>query len=402
VNAGIISVGNELLMGFTLDSNSTWIARKLLDLGIKVDLKLTIADNEGEILEAFKTLSSRCDVILCTGGLGPTSDDVTKSAYCDFIQAGLELNEDYLEELKKKFEDRQLVMSDSNREQAMVPDKGETIPNSLGSALGLKYVDEENHIYVMPGVPSEMKRMMDETVLPELEQLPRDELHVTTIRLTGIMESALYDQVKDLLNDNIVKVAFLPGFLGVDVRLMSRDKDSLLELSGQFFDRLGNYVYAEDWETLEDAVGRLLIERGLTLATAESCTGGLLGNRITNVAGSSEYYLGGIVSYSDAAKMNLLGVSQETLKEFGAVSEETAQEMAAGARRVLQSDVGVSITGIAGPTGGTEDKPVGLVYIAVDVAGDVAVRKFVFSEDRRYNKELSAQAALNLVRMSMG
>jgi nicotinamide-nucleotide amidase len=402
VNAGIISVGNELLMGFTLDSNSTWIARKLLDLGIKVDLKLTIADNEGEILEAFKTLSSRCDVILCTGGLGPTSDDVTKSAYCDFIQAGLELNEDYLEELKKKFEDRQLVMSDSNREQAMVPDKGETIPNSLGSALGLKYVNEENHIYVMPGVPSEMKRMMDETVLPELEQLPRDELHVTTIRLTGIMESALYDQVKDLLNDNVVKVAFLPGFLGVDVRLMSRDKDSLLELSGQFFDRLGNYVYAEDWETLEDAVGRLLIERGLTLATAESCTGGLLGNRITNVAGSSEYYLGGIVSYSDAAKMNLLGVSQETLKEFGAVSEETAQEMAAGARRVLQSDVGVSITGIAGPTGGTEDKPVGLVYIAVDVAGDVAVRKFVFSEDRRYNKELSAQAALNLVRMSMG
>jgi len=389
-------------MGFTLDSNSTWIARKLLDLGIKVDLKLTIADNEGEILEAFKTLSSRCDVILCTGGLGPTSDDVTKSAYCDFIQAGLELNEDYLEELKKKFEDRQLVMSDSNREQAMVPDKGETIPNSLGSALGLKYVNEENHIYVMPGVPSEMKRMMEETVLPELEQLPRDELHVTTIRLTGIMESALYDQVKDLLNDNIVKVAFLPGFLGVDVRLMSRDKDSLLELSGQFFDRLGNYVYAEDWETLEDAVGRLLIERGLTLATAESCTGGLLGNRITNVAGSSEYYLGGIVSYSDAAKMNLLGVSQETLKEFGAVSEETAQEMAAGARRVLQSDVGVSITGIAGPTGGTEDKPVGLVYIAVDVAGDVAVRKFVFSEDRRYNKELSAQAALNLVRMSMG
>ena len=402
MNAGIISVGNELLMGFTLDSNSTWIARKLLDLGIKVDLKLTIADNEGEILEAFKTLSSRCDVILCTGGLGPTSDDVTKSAYCDFIQAGLELNEDYLEELKKKFEDRQLVMSDSNREQAMVPDKGETIPNSLGSALGLKYVNEENHIYVMPGVPSEMKRMMDETVLPELEQLPRDELHVTTIRLTGIMESALYDQVKDLLNDNIVKVAFLPGFLGVDVRLMSRDKDSLLELSGQFFDRLGNYVYAEDWETLEDAVGRLLIERGLTLATAESCTGGLLGNRITNVAGSSEYYLGGIVSYSDSAKMNLLGVSQETLKEFGAVSEETAQEMAAGARRVLQSDVGVSITGIAGPTGGTEDKPVGLVYIAVDVAGDVAVRKFVFSEDRRYNKELSAQAALNLVRMSMG
>ena len=402
MNAGIISVGNELLMGFTLDSNSTWIARKLLDLGIKVDLKLTIADNEGEILEAFKTLSSRCDVILCTGGLGPTSDDVTKSAYCDFIQAGLELNEDYLEELKKKFEDRQLVMSDSNREQAMVPDKGETIPNSLGSALGLKYVDEENHIYVMPGVPSEMKRMMDETVLPELEQLPRDELHVTTIRLTGIMESALYDQVKDLLNDNVVKVAFLPGFLGVDVRLMSRDKDSLLELSGQFFDRLGNYVYAEDWETLEDAVGRLLIERGLTLATAESCTGGLLGNRITNVAGSSEYYLGGIVSYSDAAKMNLLGVSQETLKEFGAVSEETAKEMAAGARRVLQSDVGVSITGIAGPTGGTEDKPVGLVYIAVDVAGDVAVRKFVFSEDRRYNKELSAQAALNLVRMSMG
>ncbi len=401
MNAGIISVGNELLSGFTLDSNSTWMARKLLDFGITVDLKLTIPDDEGEITAAFKVMFDRCDIILCTGGLGPTSDDVTKDAYCKFIGAELYLDEDYLTDLQKRFERRGLTMSDSNREQAMVPNKGETIPNSLGSALGLKYVDEEKRIYVMPGVPSEMKRMMEETVLPELEKLPREELHVTTIRLTGIMESALYDQVKDLVNDDVVKVAFLPGFLGVDVRLMSRDKESLLQLSGQFFDRIGNYVYAEDWETLEDAVGRLLIERGLTLATAESCTGGLLGSRITNVAGSSEYFLGGIVSYNDAAKMNLLGVSQKTLNQFGAVSEETAQEMAAGVRKVLQSDVGVSITGIAGPSGGTEDKPVGLVYIAVDVAGDVAARKFVFSQDRRYNKELSAQAALNMVRLSL-
>jgi nicotinamide-nucleotide amidase len=286
------------------------MARKLLDFGITVDLKLTIPDDEGEITAAFKVMFDRCDIILCTGGLGPTSDDVTKDAYCKFIGAELYLDEDYLTDLQKRFERRGLTMSDSNREQAMVPNKGETIPNSLGSALGLKYVDEEKRIYVMPGVPSEMKRMMEETVLPELEKLPREELHVTTIRLTGIMESALYDQVKDLVNDDVVKVAFLPGFLGVDVRLMSRDKESLLQLSGQFFDRIGNYVYAEDWETLEDAVGRLLIERGLTLATAESCTGGLLGSRITNVAGSSEYFLGGIVSYNDAAKMNLLGVSQ--------------------------------------------------------------------------------------------
>lgn len=266
----------------------------------------------------------------------------------------------------------------------------------------MKYMDRDSRIYVMPGVPSEMKRMMEETILPELEGLPREKLHVTTIRTTGIMESALYDQVKDLVSEDDVKVAFLPGFMGVDIRLMSYDKKALLGLSGSFFDRIGNYVYAEDWESLEEAVGRLLIERGVTLATAESCTGGLLGNRITNVAGSSEYFLGGVVSYSDAAKMNLLGVSQETLNEVGAVSEETAQEMASGARKVFQSDVGVGITGIAGPTGGTGEKPVGLVYIAVDVAGDVAVHEFVFSQDRRYNKELSAQAALNMVRLSLG
>ncbi len=401
MNAGIISVGNELLTGFTLDSNSTWMARKLMDIGIAVDIKLTVPDDEDEIVEAFKAISEKCDVILCTGGLGPTSDDVTKSAYCSFIGAEQKLDENYLNDLQQRFERRGYIMSESNRDQAMVPDNGETITNPLGSALGLKYVDGDSRIYVMPGVPSEMKRMMEETILPELEGLQREELHVTTIRTTGIIESALYDKVKDLVSEDDVKVAFLPGFMGVDIRLMSYDKEALLGLSGSFFDRIGNYVYAEDWESLEEAVGRLLIERGVTLATAESCTGGLLGNRITNVAGSSEYFLGGVVSYSDAAKMNLLGVSQETLNEVGAVSEETAQEMASGVRKVFQSDVGVGITGIAGPTGGTEEKPVGLVYIAVDVAGDVAVHEFVFSKDRRYNKELSAQAALNMVRLSL-
>ncbi|MFQ6608810.1 MAG: competence/damage-inducible protein A [Fidelibacterota bacterium] len=401
MNVGIISIGNELLNGFTLDSNSTWIARKLVDLGIPVNLKLTVHDDKSEIVEAFHIVSEKCEVILCTGGLGPTSDDVTKSAYCQFISAGLKLDETYLAELQKRFDRRGLSMSDANREQALVPDKGGVIPNPFGSALGLKYIDVERRIYLMPGVPSEMKRMMEETILPELENLPRQKFLVTALRTTGIMESALYDLVKDLLDDKKVSISFLPGFMGVDIRLSSPDQKAMNELSKNIFRRIKNYVYAEDWETMEDVVGRTLIERGMTLATAESCTGGLLGNRITNTPGSSEYYLGGVVSYSDTAKRNLLGVSQDTLSSVGAVSAETAQEMAVGVRQLFQSDIGVSITGIAGPGGGTPEKPVGLVFIAVDVSGDIEVRQFIFSEDRRYNKELSAQTALNLVRLSL-
>ncbi|MFQ6673856.1 MAG: nicotinamide-nucleotide amidohydrolase family protein, partial [Fidelibacterota bacterium] len=247
----------------------------------------------------------------------------------------------------------------------------------------------------------EMKAMMEESVLPAVSELVSTGLRVTTLRTTGLMESALHEMVSDLVEASPAAVSFIPGFLGVDVRLTSRDENAVLELSSAILDRLGNHVYAEDWETLEEAVGRLLREEGLTLAVAESCTGGLLADRLTDVPGSSDYFLGGVVTYSDGAKVSMLGVKEDTLASTGAVSEETAREMARGVRELLQAHLGVAITGIAGPTGGTPGKPVGLTYIGLDYAGDCHVIRYIFSEDRRFNKELAAQAALNSIRLAL-
>jgi len=401
VKAAILTVGNELLGGYTLDTNSTWIGRKLMDIGIPTKIKMSVGDSKQDILEALSAAKEKADVIICTGGLGPTNDDVTRSTFCEFIDAQLEFDEVYYKKLVERFERRGLEMPESNREQAYLPNKGDIIPNPKGSALGIHFHENEKRYYVLPGVPSEMKEMMEQTVLPNLISLNPGSIMVHTIRSTGIMESSLYDLISDLNEDTDVDLSFIPGFMGVDIRLTSRNSDSIMELSSEIYNRAGNYIYAENWETLEEVVGRLLRERGLTIATAESCTGGLMSDRLTNVPGSSDYFLGGIVSYSNEAKISLLGVTNQTLMSEGAVSEKTATEMARGVRTAFQADIGVSITGIAGPSGETEKKPIGLTYIGFDYSGEIETKQFIFSKDRRYNKELAAQAALNIVRLGI-
>lgn len=401
MKAAIIPIGNELLGGYALDSNSTWIGRKLTEIGIKTVFRISVRDSIEDIQEALQISSDKADVVLCTGGLGPTNDDVTKQAFCSFVGAKLIFDEGYFQRLEARFEKKGRTMPESNREQAYVPDKGEVIPNPIGSARGIKYKTDATRYYIMPGVPAEMKGMMGETVIPDLADISTEDLIVSTIRITGLMESALYDLLSDLVEETKVEVSFIPGFMGVDIRLTSRDSVAVMELSSVIYDRVGSYVYAEDWETLEEVVGRLLKENGLTVAVAESCTGGLLADRLTNVPGSSDYFLGGVVTYSNESKMSLLGVKNETLVSRGAVSAETAVEMAAGARAVLQSEIGISITGIAGPTGGTPGKPVGLTFIGLDYAGDCEVNRYVFSDERRFNKELAAQAALNMMRLAI-
>ena len=401
MNVAVITIGNELLGGYTLDTNATWIGRKLMDIGIQTTIKISVPDSKSDILNALGIAKEKSDVIICTGGLGPTNDDVTRASFCDFINAQLVFDEKYYETLVDRFKRRGFEIPESNRGQAYILDKGEIIPNPKGSALGIQYQEDHKRYFVLPGVPSEMKAMMEETILPELKSLSPDSLSVHTIRTTGIMESALYNLLSDTIGESSVDVSFIPGFMGVDMRLTSRDSDAVMELSSEIYDRVGNYIYAEQWETLEAVVGRLLKEKGLSIAVAESCTGGLLADRLTNVPGSSEYFLGGIVSYSNEAKTSFLGVEDLTLMSEGAVSEKCAFEMAEGVRKAFQTNVSISITGIAGPGGDTPQKPVGLTYIGFDYSGNIEVKRFVFSQDRRYNKELAVQAALNILRLGI-
>lgn len=402
MNAALVTIGSELLSGFTLDTNATWIGRKLLDIGIQTVWKGSVPDQHEAVLDAFRLAKQKAGVVICTGGLGPTSDDITKRSFCEFIGARLVLDETYLEKLSAAFARRGMAMPPSNRDQAMIPDRGEPIPNPVGSALGIRFTGEECRFYLLPGVPLEMKRMMEETVLPELAGLQVTPLRVINLRTAGIAESALYDLVKDLTGaSEDVDVAFLPGFTGVDLRLSGRDGDAVELLGADLRTRLGTILYAEGWRSLEEVVGERLRQLGQTIAVAESCTGGLVADRLTNVPGSSDYFLGAAVCYSNYSKTSLLGVQASTLQEYGAVSAETAGEMARGVRSLFSADVGIATTGIAGPSGGTTEKPVGLHFICVDVRGTTTTKDFRFSTDRRFNKELGSQAALNILRTSL-
>ena len=399
MKSALITIGDELLGGYTIDSNAAWIGRKLMDIGIRTVWKLTVPDQKDDIVNAMSLAAEKADVVICTGGLGPTRDDITRDAYCEFTGAELEMDKQYLDELSARFERRGVTMPESNRSQGLVPDRGSVIPNPKGSARGMFCSVDGRWICILPGVPAEMKGMMEESVLPELGDMSTSDLFVTNIRTTGVMESKLHDLLDDAMNGSPVSIAFLPGFSGVDIRLTSEDESVVAELSRGVYKLAGKYIYAEDWVTLEESVGECLREKGVTLAVAESCTGGLLGDRITNVAGSSDYFLGGVVCYSDEAKINLVGVKRETLDSFGAVSEETAAEMATGVREKFGADMGVSITGVAGPGGGTEEKPVGLTCFGLDDGANPFSRSVTFYRDRRFNKELSAQTALNSVRL---
>tara|TARA_B100001123_G_C15261505_1_gene1006763 strand:- start:260 stop:1477 length:1218 start_codon:yes stop_codon:yes gene_type:complete len=399
VNSAIVTIGDELLGGYTIDSNATWIGRKLIDIGVRTIWKSTVPDQKNEIVNALSIATEKADVVICTGGLGPTRDDVTRDAYCEFTGAELEMDEQYLKELSARFERRGVDMPESNQSQGLVPDMGSVIPNPKGSARGLSCSIDGTWICILPGVPAEMKVMMEESILPELGQMSTNDLFVTNIRTTGVMESKLHDILNSVMVGSPVSISFLPGFSGVDLRLTSEDKTLVKELSRQVYDLAGKYIYAEDWKTLEESVGDCLREKSLTIALAESCTGGLLGDRMTNIPGSSDYFLGSVVCYSNEAKMNLMGVRKETLESFGSVSEEVAAEMAAGAREKFNADIGVSITGVAGPNGGTKEKPVGYTCFGLDDGIKPFSRSVTFYRDRRFNKELSAQTALNSVRL---
>ena len=397
---GLITIGAELLNGARTDTNAAWIGREVIGAGGAIDWHMTVNDEKSAIQSALDVVPNSIDVVLCTGGLGPTHDDITSSVLYDYFGAKAEFDEPYWELLTKKFAARGHIIPDVNRNQAIKPNIGEVIPNPIGSARGLHFSNELYHLFAMPGVPAEMKSMMTNTILPWIESRSTSKMQVAVMRTTGIMESVLYEKIEEILNDYPqISVAFLPRFTGVDIRLTSPDEVTINRLVDQISPVIQKYHFGGDGVELEEVVGRLLIENRKTIATAESCTGGLIGDRLTNVSGSSLYYKGGIVAYSNGVKEKAIGVKRETLDSVGSVSEATALEMAKGIRNKLNADIGLSTTGIAGPKGGTKEKPVGLVYVAISYDRGEKAYRFSFTPYRKTNKLMTSQAALNITRI---
>lgn len=411
MNAYIITIGDEILIGQTLNTNAAYIGSQLSDINIPVIKTSVIADVEEEILSELKAAKEKADLIFITGGLGPTHDDVTKKCIAQFFNSGLVENKEVLEDIKELFKKRNRKLTDVNIEQAKVPQIAEVIKNQYGTAPGMWIKSDEKLFIIMPGVPYEMKAMMESTVIAKLKELalPEDRIIKRKVLLTtGIPESHLYERLGDLneiLGD--AKLAFLPSQYGVKLRITVTDideetvKNKLTEIEQKIRSKAGRFIFGFDDDTLEAVVGRLLLEREMKIATAESCTGGLVANMITNVNGSSKYFERGIVSYSNASKVEILRVNEDTLVEHGAVSMEVAMQMAEGVKSTSGADIGLSTTGIMGPTGATTNKPVGLVFVGYCDEKVCTSRKMIFGNDRLLNKQRTAQAALDMVRRQL-
>jgi competence/damage-inducible protein CinA-like protein len=408
MKAHIISIGDELLIGQTLNTNASYLGERLSEINIDVEKVCTIGDEETPILEEFKNAFENSDIILVTGGLGPTHDDITRAAVAKFFNSKLIKNEEVLENIKNIFSKRGRKLSQINIDQSLVPELAEIIKNVKGTAPGY-WIERENKIFiVMPGVPYEMKTMMEDQVLDRLKEKTLNVELVSkrsVLQTTGIPESFLFERLGNL--DELLegaKLAFLPSIFGVKLRLTVQDtneekaKSKLVEIEQKIRSKVGRFIFGKGEETLEEVVGRILKDRELKLAVAESCTGGLISSMITNISGSSTYFERGVVCYSNASKVEILKVDEDTIAEHGAVSQEVAMQMAEGVKSTSGSDIGLATTGIMGPTGATTEKPVGLVYIGYCDDKVCTAKKFMFGEERILNKQRTAQAALNLLR----
>lgn len=405
----IISIGDELLIGQTVNTNLAWMGEQLVNIGVQPGWATTVGDAHENLLTALRIAESRADSVLITGGLGPTHDDITKYAVTEYFGGVLVKNDEVLARVRERFRRRGIEMAKVNEEQAMVPDNAQIMPNEKGTAPGMIFRKDGKSFYVMPGVPFEMKDMMTRYVLPELQKrLGGESIRIRNLMTTGVAESTLFARLDNLPEIvKLVQVAFLPNLFGVKIRLLAKaetaaaaeERVRLAETMARA--KIGDAVYADEDIPLEVAVARLLVERGQKLAVAESCTGGLVGNLFTNIAGSSAFFERGLITYSNRAKIELLGVSEDVIARHGAVSAETAGAMAAGVRRTAGTTYGIAITGIAGPSGGTPEKPVGLVFVACADADGVMVERHTFVDDRLGNKQRAAQAVINLLRKKM-
>jgi nicotinamide-nucleotide amidase len=407
----IITIGDELLLGFTTDTNAAYLARALAPDGVEVVRRATVGDDADAIAAAVQEALERTGAVITTGGLGPTADDMTKPAIAAVFGRRLELREDIVAMIEERFRSYGFKgpVPVSNRQQALVPEGARVLENRHGSAPGI-WLEDERHRWVamLPGVPREMRGMTQDVLIPELRERVgaiRGVVGSRTIRCIGISESHL----ADLLGDRAravhgLPVAYIPSVAGIDLRLTTRGMSSdesaaLLDAAvAELKSVVGEHVYGEDETDLAEVVLQLSRNRGLRLAVAESCTGGMLGARLTAIPGSSDVFVGGVIAYEDDVKVTLLGVDPSIIRAHGAVSEATARAMVAGVRRAMNTEIGIAITGIAGPGGGTAEKPVGLVWTVADVGGRVRASHRIYPGNREEIRQRAVQVALDLVR----
>ena len=414
----LITIGDELLLGFTIDTNAAHIARTLAANGVEIVRRTTVGDDAGKIAIAVREALDRTGAVITTGGLGPTSDDLTKPAIAEIFGREMKLDEAVATKLEERWRARfpGSRFPATNRTQAEIPEGARILANRHGTAPGIWLEDEKGRwVAMMPGVPREMRGMLAEELLPAIKSRGKGEESVVlsrTLRTTGIAESAIAELLgPEFLGPRETELgslplAFLPGVAGVDLRVTAKGlpraraeklaSEAILKLTG----RVSAYAYGEDDADLAAVVLDKCRASGLKLAVAESCTGGMLGERLTSIPGSSEVFLGGVIAYHDDVKRNMLGVRGEDIERYGAVSEQVALQMASGVRDKLGADVGVSVTGIAGPGGGTAEKPIGLVWIAVH-ASEAKARRFHVGGDRAEIRQRAAQAALEMVRRAL-
>ena len=410
IRAEVITIGDEILFGQIIDTNTQWISTELTNIGIRTVRKTSVGDEADVILVAFTEAAARADVVLITGGLGPTKDDITKKTLCQFFGVGMVRNQTALDLVTDFFEKRGRQMTDLNRMQADLPENAEYIQNDWGTAPGMWFDHNDTVFISLPGVPFEMKSLMTHRMLPKLkERFEMPVIRHKMVRTIGMGESFLAERIEaweDALPPHI-RLAYLPSFGQVKLRLTATGADN--EQLGRELDQqvatllplIGEYVYGYDGDEIETVVIRLLKEKNLMLGVAESCTGGQVAATLTKVSGVSAVFAGGVVSYSNEVKIIALGVKPETLGTFGAVSEPTVSEMAEGVRIMLGTDVGIATSGIAGPDGGTPDKPVGTVWIAVATDKGTVTKHLKLTQYREQNITLTTTYLLNLLRKQL-
>jgi len=418
----LISIGTELLKG-KINTDIAYLGERLDSIGLTIDRETTVGDDMKKIEATLRESLNRTDILITTGGLGPTFDDLTRDAMAKVLRKKLVFDGEVMHQIAAHFAKRDLDMPKENERQAYIIEGAKVVPNKVGTApgmilerrskLGPKEKVKKVSIIMLPGPPREMNPMVEEVVLPYLkEKYERKISKKAVLHICGLPESSVYEKIKEVveierrMEGGILRFSILAHLTRIDVEISVEGENELLvdeilhKARQEIYDCVGDYIYGQDDDTLESVVGSLLLGKRLTLAVAESCTGGLIGDRITDVAGSSVYFKEGIVAYSNEAKVRILGVKEETLNEFGAVSKETALEMARGIQRISGANIGLATTGIAGPTGGTPQKPVGLVYIAL-VSNGASVeicREFRFSGQRREIKENTVAGALDILR----
>ncbi|MFH1372157.1 MAG: competence/damage-inducible protein A [Planctomycetota bacterium] len=408
-SASIVSIGNELLIGHTTDTNAAYICQQLLSIGIPVVSAYTVGDDINQIVRALKRATEDASFVIATGGLGPTDDDLTRQAFAKFLGVELQTDSKLLELIRRFFEKRGLQMPGKNAIQACIPAGANPIENPLGTAPGIFAEFQNKLLFALPGVPIEMKQMFENSVLPRLKQQGGDWFVVVRkVRCFGAGESAIAEKLGDLMDrqrNPLINSTVDSGIITLHIIAAAADKQQAEQKAQADSDRLksllGDLVFGVDDQTLTEMVGRELARQRKTIAVAESCTGGLLAKLLTDIPGSSEYFTQGWITYSNKAKTEQLGVAPELLQKHGAVSEEVASAMAIAARQKAQTDFAIAITGIAGPAGGTEQKPIGLVFISVSSYNSCQTSRFLLSHTRQLVRIRAALTALNMLRLKL-